>query len=54
MSGGQEKWAAVLAALDKVVAEMKGTWPVPRKAPVRAAHLVGYSRERGRSPIIKP
>ena len=49
-----EKWAAVLAALDKAVAELKGTWPIPRKAPPSTQRMAGYSRERGRRPLIKP
>jgi len=47
----REKWVAVFAALDKVCEELAG-WPRERRRS-KLAHLIGYSRERGRRPVVK-
>ena len=42
-------------ALKEVIAELEGKWPVPyaRRKPKPEQHMVGYSRARGRRPILE-
>jgi len=42
-------------ALKEAIAELEGKWPVPyaRRKPKPEQHMVGYSRARGRRPILE-
>ena len=45
-----DEWQAVFDALEQVKLELEDKWPVPYCRP--RAHLLGYTRERGRRCII--
>jgi hypothetical protein len=50
----KEQVIALHEAVEKLIAELRGAWPVPyqRAAPAKPQHMIGYCRERGRRPVI--